>query len=110
MTRTRNNQDGFSPVEVLLLAVFVGLIGFVGWYVYNAKHSTEKVVSSSQTSKAAAQKSSTGTDKTAVTGASATTSSKSLDEINSAISQNDKDLNGIDQSLNDSSTFTSVPQ
>lgn len=107
MTRMRTQQAGFSAVEVLLLAVFVGLIGFVGWYVYNAKHSTDGVVSSTQSTTTSKPASTTSTSKP---NAQTAATSQSLDEINSSISQNDNDLNSIDQSLNDSSTFTSVPQ
>lgn len=106
MSRMRSQQAGFSAIEVLLLAVFIGLIGFVGWYVYNAKHATDRVVSSTQSNKTTKPASTTST----TSSPQATATSQSLDEINSAIYQNDKDLNSIDQSLNDSSTFTSVPQ
>lgn len=33
----KNNQNGFSYIEILLLVVIAGLISFVGWYVLRAK-------------------------------------------------------------------------
>lgn len=32
------NEKGFSPVEILLILVIVGLTGFVGWYVLQSKN------------------------------------------------------------------------
>ena len=32
----KNNQKGFSAVEGLLILVIVGLMGLVGWFVYNS--------------------------------------------------------------------------
>lgn len=37
-----NNHKGFSLVEGLLILVIVGLLGGAGWYVWNAKHKTDK--------------------------------------------------------------------
>src|SRR5438105_891525 len=37
-------QRGFSAIETLLVLVIIGLIGFVGWYVYNSKHNTDTVL------------------------------------------------------------------
>ncbi len=34
------SQEGFSLPETLLIAVIVGVLGFVGWYVWNAKTKT----------------------------------------------------------------------
>ncbi|MDB5170524.1 MAG: hypothetical protein JWO35_218 [Candidatus Saccharibacteria bacterium] len=50
----KKNQDGFSAVETVLILVIVGLIGFVGWYVYNSKNKSDATLDqaskSSQTS------------------------------------------------------------
>jgi cytoskeletal protein RodZ len=35
-------QKGFTVIEGLLILVIVGLIGFVGWYVYQAKQATDE--------------------------------------------------------------------
>ncbi len=35
MGKIRKNEEGFSVVEVVLVLVIVGLIGVVGWFVYN---------------------------------------------------------------------------
>lgn len=45
MSRTSNgmkNQKGFTVVEGLLILVIVGLIGGVGWYVWDAKKESDK--------------------------------------------------------------------
>ncbi len=34
----KNNQKGFGAIEALLIIVLAGIIGFTGWYVYNANH------------------------------------------------------------------------
>ena len=60
MKKIRNNQQGFSVVEVVLILVIVVLIGVVGWMVYKNHHkdvassanagSTTKSVNTSKTS------------------------------------------------------------
>lgn len=40
MGKVRNNQLGFSAVEVVLVLAIVGLIGVVGFLVYNNQHKT----------------------------------------------------------------------
>ena len=37
----KGNQKGFTAVEGLLILVIVGLIGFVGWFVYDSKNKSE---------------------------------------------------------------------
>ncbi|MEI6755905.1 MAG: PsbP-related protein [bacterium] len=34
----KNRQNGFGTIEALLVLVVVGILGFTGWYVYNANH------------------------------------------------------------------------
>lgn len=41
----RRDQKGFTALEGLLILVILGTIGFVGWYVYNAKTKTNKLLS-----------------------------------------------------------------
>lgn len=36
----KTNQKGFSTLEVILILVIVGLVGFVGWYVYDSSQKT----------------------------------------------------------------------
>ncbi|MDB5163619.1 MAG: hypothetical protein JWS12_236 [Candidatus Saccharibacteria bacterium] len=40
MDKLNKNQTGFSAVEGLLIATTVGVIGFVGWYVYQSRNKT----------------------------------------------------------------------
>lgn len=42
MNKSHNNQSGFGVVELLLIVVIIGLIGFVGWYVHKAKQNTDQ--------------------------------------------------------------------
>lgn len=49
----KKNQKGFGAIEGLLILVIVGLIGFVGWYVFHAKTDTDKSLSSAAASSAA---------------------------------------------------------
>lgn len=37
----KNNQKGFGAVEALIIVVIVGLVGFGGWYVWNARAETD---------------------------------------------------------------------
>ena len=45
-----NKEKGFSAVEGLLIFVIVALIGFVGWYVWQAKQNVDKDLSVADTS------------------------------------------------------------
>lgn len=47
MVRLQNNQRGFSAVEAILLLVILGLVGFVGWYVYDSGQKTSEDTKSS---------------------------------------------------------------
>lgn len=38
MKKVRNNNDGFSVVEVLLVLIIIILIVFVGWFIYHTDH------------------------------------------------------------------------
>ena len=37
----RQKQNGFSPLEAVLILVILGIVGFVGWYVFHAKNSVQ---------------------------------------------------------------------
>lgn len=43
------NQKGFSAVEGLLILIIVGLIGFTGWYVWQAKQNADKTLNAAAT-------------------------------------------------------------
>lgn len=45
MSRTHSNQKGFSVIEGFLIVVVVGLIGFVGWYVWHSKQAVDESLS-----------------------------------------------------------------
>jgi type II secretory pathway pseudopilin PulG len=44
--KMKKNQKGFSHVEILLLIVIVGIIGFVGWYVLRSVNQADKNLNS----------------------------------------------------------------
>ena len=44
MNRIKNNESGFSAVEIVMVIVIVGLIGAVGYLVYKNQHKTTKTV------------------------------------------------------------------
>ena len=44
MNRIKNNESGFSAVEIVMVVVIVGLIGAVGYLVYKNQHKTTKTV------------------------------------------------------------------
>lgn len=46
----KNNQKGFSTVELVLVLIIVGLVGFIGWYVWDTKKDTDNESSTTQTS------------------------------------------------------------
>jgi cytoskeletal protein RodZ len=61
------NQKGFGAVEGLLIFVIVGLIAFIGWYVWHSKNAADKTLSaankastSSSTTKPTTQKEAVG--------------------------------------------------
>ncbi len=46
----RKNQAGFSAVELLIVVVIVGLLGFVGYMVYGKQQDKNNAVDTSQNS------------------------------------------------------------
>jgi len=57
MNRIKNNESGFSAVEIVMVVVIVGLIGAVGYLVYKNQHTTTKTVVVTKVVKAPAQSS-----------------------------------------------------
>jgi Tfp pilus assembly protein FimT len=58
MNRIKNNESGFSAVEIVMVIVIVGLIGAVGYLVYKNYHKTTKTIVVTKVVKAPAQSSS----------------------------------------------------
>lgn len=46
MGKVRNNLSGFSAIEGLLILVIIGILGFTGWFVWHAKQSADKSLTS----------------------------------------------------------------
>jgi predicted negative regulator of RcsB-dependent stress response len=44
--KIRKHEQGFSIVEALLILVIVGILGFVGWFVWHSQKATDKAYSS----------------------------------------------------------------
>lgn len=73
------NQKGFSAVEALLILVIAGIIGGVGWYVWNANQQTNKTLDTAvNISGAVNQREEDNTNKSAVPAAWKTYSSKTF--------------------------------
>lgn len=49
----KTSQKGFATLEGLLILIIVGLIGFVGWYVYQSKNAADKSYSNAATASSA---------------------------------------------------------
>lgn len=75
MGKVSKNQSGYSTVEVILLAVIVLLIGFIGWYVYNASNNAYDTYNSTPNSNVAPHKKGTVTTTKTTTPAASSTSS-----------------------------------
>jgi type II secretory pathway pseudopilin PulG len=51
-TKMKKSQDGFSAVEGLLIAVIVGMLGGVGWYVWHSQQQADETYSQTANSTA----------------------------------------------------------
>ena len=61
MNRIKNNQSGFSVVEIVMIVVIIGLIGAVGYLVFKNHSKNTKNVSSTQNVKTSTQSSTKST-------------------------------------------------
>ncbi len=113
MSEIKKDERGFSPVETVLVIVIVAIIGFVGWFVYHAKQNTDKSLNAANTTSNNAGPQFT-TSKQATASNAGDTSNASLQSdlqgASSSANQGSKDLTATNDSLNDKSTLTSVPQ
>lgn len=108
MSTKQPDERGFSAIETVLVVVIVAAIGLVGWYVYRARQNTNKTynaINSSSTSPGFATKKSVATGST-----SNASLQSSLQDATSAANKGNQDMSGANNSLNDQSTLTSVPQ
>lgn len=111
MTSIKHNERGFSPVELGLTVVIVVLIGFVGWYVYHVRQTSSKSLDAAASTSANASPRFASNSKAAASGDTSNASlQKDLSGATSASNSGSQDLSSTNNSLNDSSTLTSVPQ
>jgi uncharacterized protein HemX len=110
MVLTKRNERGFAHLEIVLLIIIAAIIGGVGWYVYHTKQNTDKTLNAASTT---SNNAGPRFAKTA-TPSSAAASNDSLQSDQqsaaSAANQGSKDLSSSNDSLNDKSTMTTVPQ
>ncbi|HZL07568.1 MAG TPA: hypothetical protein VFC50_00030 [Candidatus Dormibacteraeota bacterium] len=114
MSDTKQDERGFSPIETILVIVIVAVIGFVGWFVYHAKQTTDKSLNAANTTSNNAGPKFTTKKQAAASSNTGDTSNASLQSdlqtASSNASQGSKDLSAANTSLSDQSTLTSVPQ
>lgn len=68
MKKFKNNQQGIGAIEMMLIAVIVILLGFIGWFVYHSSHKTKDALD--KTADLSGQQTSTKTTKTTTPAAS----------------------------------------
>lgn len=83
------NHRGYSPIELILVIVIVGLIAFIAWYVFNTNSDINTTLSNADTSQTLPSKS--AVKKTTST---PTTSEVVTTKTNSTVGQYLADANG----------------
>jgi uncharacterized protein HemX len=114
MSDLKQDERGFGHLEAILVVVIVAVIGFVGWYVYHAKQNTDKSLDAANSTSNNTGPRFTSKSQKAASSNSGDTSNASLQsDLQSAsgsTTQSSKDLAASNNSLNDTSTMTTVPQ
>jgi uncharacterized protein HemX len=111
MVSPKRDEHGFGHLESILIIFVVVVIGLVGWYVYHAKQNTDKALNTATTTSNNAGPRFAKTTKQ-TTSSSTSNASLQADQQSASTSANQgvKDLSDTNNSLNDQSTFTAVPQ
>jgi uncharacterized protein (UPF0333 family) len=104
MTSVKKNEHGVGLVEGVLIVVIIAAIGFVGWYVYKHRSTTTKPVASTTAS------STTSSPAPLPSGTSNAALQSDLSNVTNTSNQSAQDMSATNNSLNDQSTMTSVPQ
>jgi predicted negative regulator of RcsB-dependent stress response len=107
MTSNQTDESGFSAVESILVVVIIAAIGLVGWYVYRARQNTNNLYNATNSSASP----NFGTKKAVATGDTSNAAlQSSLQDATSSANKGNQDMSTANNSLNDQSTLTSVPQ
>lgn len=104
MTSIAKHERGFSIVETSLLVIVIAAIGVVGWYVYSHRSKSNPAIPSTGASTISS------TSSQLSSGTSNADLQSDLNNVTSSSNQTNQDISASNSSLNDQSTFTSVPQ
>lgn len=113
MSSTKRDERGFSHIETVLVVAIVAVIGFVGWYVYHANQNTNKTLGAANSTSNGAGPNFNNNSKQSSANSGATSNASLQAGLSSAASagnQGSKDISTANDSLDDQSTMTSVPQ
>ncbi len=111
----RTKENGFSPIETILVLVIVGMVSFIGWYVYHARNNANKdlnsAASTSQSLTPASKEASSAAANAAITtkGSDDASLSSDLNSANSSQDQASQDSTAAAGAVNDSQSQISVP-
>jgi prepilin-type N-terminal cleavage/methylation domain-containing protein len=100
----RNNQSGFSVIELAIVLAVVGVLGFVGYNVYNRSHNATTTASTSTPAPSSTVQSPIASN---VSSAPTISTTSDLDKSAAMLDQNDPgSANSSDSSeLNSQSNF-----
>jgi uncharacterized protein YoxC len=110
MNSNHKKEDGFGTLEIILAIVILVAVVFLSFYIYNARKNTNKVldeVDSSSSTHSVKQPTTAGNTPGSQDNTVLQSDLSGVSNSNNASSQ---DLNNASSSLNDQSTFTTVPQ
>lgn len=113
MASISRDERGFGHLEILLLVVVAGIIGFVGWYVYHSKQKSDTALNAASSTSQAQGPSFSSKKQTAANNsgdASNASLQKDIDSASQATSQSGQGINASTSDINDKSTLTTVPQ
>jgi uncharacterized protein (UPF0333 family) len=109
MIKVIRNNKGFAGVEALLIVVIVAVVAGTGFYVFHAKHTSDKVLSAANHETAAnAPAAAKATTSTTATSSDPTLTSD-MNNVNASLNQSNQDAANSNSALNDSQSEVTVP-